>query len=245
MRFIIWFLVWFLLVSKIFEASAFTGQFTGNAGTNRFIPFGKTAIPDICFMSNEWINNGFWQLNGDRASWDNITAANEVAVPASTNTGFFVTNTSNLNSNGVLYVWSCIESATVGPTGPQGATGATGPQGATGATGLSTYDLAVAGWFTGSEVEFIASLRGPTGATGSLDFSTLSGTINLQNVVNLPTNDAILETDWFYFAITRQKEWVTYIDWIWVRNIGMVVIFLVVIWRIFIFITKRDKRVFN
>ena len=60
----------------------------------------------------------------------------------------------------------------VGPQGPKGdtgATGATGPQGLngdTGAAGKSAYELAVAGGYTGTQTEWIASLKGPKGDTG-------------------------------------------------------------------------------
>ncbi len=201
-------------------------------------------------VTNEVTDTTYIQYNTDNANWYNVTAGTEAVTTQTTLTGFFVTAWFWMNTNGTLYNYACVESIpwATGPTGPQGATGATGPtgpQGATGAIGLSTYDLAVAWWFTWSEVEFVASLRGPTGATGSLDFSTLSWTINLQNVVNIPTTDATLDENGFYFAITREKEWVTYIDWIGTRNIAVVIVFIIIIWRIFIYLTKREKRIYN
>jgi hypothetical protein len=60
-----------------------------------------------------------------------------------------------------------------GDTGPKGDTGATGPKGDkgnkgdTGATGKSAYEVAVDNGFEGSESEWLASLKGSKGDTGS------------------------------------------------------------------------------
>lgn len=57
----------------------------------------------------------------------------------------------------------------VGPQGPSGNDGAIGPQGATGANGsdgASAYEVAVAEGFVGTEVAWLASLVGPSGAQG-------------------------------------------------------------------------------
>lgn len=53
-----------------------------------------------------------------------------------------------------------------GEPGPAGADGAPGPAGPTGADGLSAYEVAVAGGFTGTEAEWLASLVGPQGPKG-------------------------------------------------------------------------------
>lgn len=54
-----------------------------------------------------------------------------------------------------------------GPAGDTGPAGAQGPAGATGADGPSAYQLAVAGGFTGTETEWLATLVGPQGPTGA------------------------------------------------------------------------------
>lgn len=59
-----------------------------------------------------------------------------------------------------------------GPQGETGATGATGQTGATGADGKSAYQVAVDNGFSGNEAAWLASLVGPTGATGSYTAGT-------------------------------------------------------------------------
>ena len=77
------------------------------------------------------------------------------------------------------------DTGAIGPQGPKGDTGAIGPQGLkgdtgltgaagpkgdtglTGAAGKSAYELAVAGGYTGTQTEWIASLKGPKGDTGA------------------------------------------------------------------------------
>lgn len=53
-----------------------------------------------------------------------------------------------------------------GPEGPEGPQGPQGPAGADGADGDSAYEVAVAGGFTGTEAEWLASLQGPEGPQG-------------------------------------------------------------------------------
>ncbi|MEC4047948.1 FISUMP domain-containing protein [Flavobacterium sp. SUN046] len=62
-----------------------------------------------------------------------------------------------------------IQGAT-GPQGPQGVAGANGTggtQGPAGANGLSAYQVAVANGYTGTEAQWLASLVGAQGATGT------------------------------------------------------------------------------
>lgn len=60
------------------------------------------------------------------------------------------------------------DTGATGATGAQGATGATGAQGATGITGKSAYEIACEeDGFTGTEEEWLASLKGTKGDTGS------------------------------------------------------------------------------
>ena len=51
-----------------------------------------------------------------------------------------------------------------GPQGPIGPTGATGP---TGADGKSAYQIWIEQGHTGSEDDFLESIKGATGATGA------------------------------------------------------------------------------
>ena len=65
------------------------------------------------------------------------------------------------------------DTGATGPAGQNGVDGAIGPQGLkgdtglTGAAGKSAYELAVAGGYTGTQTEWIASLKGPKGDTGA------------------------------------------------------------------------------
>lgn len=54
-----------------------------------------------------------------------------------------------------------------GEKGDKGDTGATGPKGATGADGKSAYEVAVAGGYSGTETQWLASLKGAKGDTGA------------------------------------------------------------------------------
>lgn len=59
----------------------------------------------------------------------------------------------------------------IGPQGPAGETGPAGPQGEAGpagASGKSAYEIAAEKGFSGTEVEWLASLRGPQGEAGGV-----------------------------------------------------------------------------
>lgn len=62
-----------------------------------------------------------------------------------------------------------------GATGPQGEKGETGAQGATGATGKSAYQSWLDQGNTGTEADFIASLKGETGAKGDTGATGATG----------------------------------------------------------------------
>lgn len=51
-------------------------------------------------------------------------------------------------------------------TGAQGPTGETGPKGDTGAAGASAYEIAKSNGYTGTEEQWLASLKGDKGDTG-------------------------------------------------------------------------------
>lgn len=66
--------------------------------------------------------------------------------------------------------WEAIEGkpeTIKGEKGDKGDTGAAGPKGATGADGKSAYEVAVAGGYSGTEVQWLASLKGAKGDTGA------------------------------------------------------------------------------
>jgi len=81
-----------------------------------------------------------------------------------------------VTATGDVHVWSGTTWENLGPIqgpkgdtgdqGPAGADGAVGPTGPAGADGLSAYEVAVAGGFTGTEAEWLASLVGPQGPKG-------------------------------------------------------------------------------
>lgn len=79
----------------------------------------------------------------------------------------------------------------------------------------SAFEIAQILWFTWNISEWQQSLVWATWAiwaTGALDFSTLSWTINLQNVVNLPDNDWELNSWSTYIPIKTTINWVDYYD---------------------------------
>ena len=54
-----------------------------------------------------------------------------------------------------------------GPQGLQGEQGLPGDKGATGADGLSAYEVAVLNGFVGTEADWLLSLKGPKGDSGT------------------------------------------------------------------------------
>lgn len=95
------------------------------------------------------------------------TVANAAALPANPNPGDGYVQLDDSH----LYVWDGTTWVDGGQMrGPQGATGDPGDAGADGADGLSAYDLAVINGFSGTEIQWLASLvgaQGETGATGA------------------------------------------------------------------------------
>jgi hypothetical protein len=59
------------------------------------------------------------------------------------------------------------ETGDAGPQGPVGPQGGIGPAGADGDNGLSAYEIALSNGFSGSEAQWIISLKGDTGDTGA------------------------------------------------------------------------------
>lgn len=180
------------------------------------------------------------QVHAEWLLWADCTISSYNSA-ARTATWFFCP-AGRLFFDNISILWSKWET---GSTWPQGIQGIQGIQGMTWSTWLSAYEIAQWWWFTWSEVEWIASIRWQQGATGTIDFSTITGAINLQNVVNIPTQNAELDENGFYFAITREKDGITYIDWVWVRNLAVVIVFVLILWKIFRFITSNDRKLFN
>lgn len=247
-----------IFILAILLPSSLYASFTGSSCT--FAPtasFGNTlAWGNVTCSSSEWTIN-FWQSNTVGWSyWANVSLTSMNSQNYGPVGYAYFTWCSGVASNQagtgtcstflILSDYSAIIRSW--PTWATWATWATWPQGIQGEAGqqwpswLSAYELALAFWFTGTEIEWIQSLQWPVWSTGSLDFSTLSGTINLQNVVNIPDNEATLEADGFYFAITRERDGVTYIDWIWVRNIlfVLVVAWLIIKWIRYFLSTKNN-----
>lgn len=239
-KLILWFILGFAIVSSIFDVDA-----------SRLWPINCT---------HSWVVTIVWQ-----SYYPNFTCG-WIKYGSGMNAGWWAltfTNTSYFVYTEKKIFWWCFFTATtatsktnfqcpaivdaIGGTGATGATGATGPSGptgpigATGATwpqGLDNYEIALIMWFSGTISEWLESLRG---ATGTLDFSTLSGSINLQNVVNIPTTDATLNSSGMYIPLTAKKDGVTYIDWYWARSmIYILAIFLLII-SIVVYLWKWKK----
>lgn len=104
------------------------------------------------------------------------TVTDTVDLPASGNTiqdFYVVSNTGHGHIwNGSAWIDCGLIRGPAGATGAQGPAGDTGPEGPggpagnNGSNGASAYALAVAGGFSGTEAEWLASLVGPAGATG-------------------------------------------------------------------------------
>lgn len=174
----------------------------------------------------------------DCPTWTNIIR---------TNTGYsvqyFVWWTFCFNTTITLFwtdnIWITGATGATGPTGPTGPTGATG---ATGMPGLDAYEIAQIMGFTGTISEWLASLVWPRGATWSIDFSTLSGTIQLTNQVNLPDNNAELSWSGRYFSLLLHKNWSYYLDMDWIRNIIMYMIIVSIILILLVWIFRKSQK---
>lgn len=132
-----------------------------------------------------------WAIQEGRRA-DGIPIRTYVVVPASGThwVGNIRADLSDTTTGGGTVVYLPGPQGPAGPTGPAGAQGAAGATGATGATGAqgdpgpagadgedgapgtpgaagaSAYQVAVAGGFTGTEAEWLATLVGPQGETG-------------------------------------------------------------------------------
>lgn len=95
-----------------------------------------------------------------------------ITLTDSTTTTFTVTNGENglagADGSAPVITWQGTTIYVDGVAGPdlKGATGAQGADGGVGATGASAYQVWLAAGNTGTESEFIASLKGETGGTG-------------------------------------------------------------------------------
>lgn len=93
---------------------------------------------------------------------DTLASTDDLPVSGSAGDGYLI--------DGHLWVWGVgqwIDAGLIqGPQGPAGPTGPVGAPGAAGADGASAYQIALANGFTGSEVEWLASLQGAQGPVG-------------------------------------------------------------------------------
>ena len=85
-----------------------------------------------------------------------------------------------------------------GAEGAKGENGADGADGADGANGKSAYELAKENGLTtaATEAEWIASLQGTNGKDGSIDFSSLTFTVNAEGYLVInghATNQKVAE----------------------------------------------------
>jgi hypothetical protein len=176
-------------------------------------------------------------------------ATNQVTSVIRTSTGYLMVHNNRvwfaysgvlLWSDGIWQVWA------TGATGPSGNTWATGPQWN---DGYSAFELAQINWYTGNILSWLSSLVGPMwpqGNTWTIDFSTFTGAIQFANVVNIPAETgATLDPNWFYFALTRKVDGVTYMDWVGVRNFLFVFSFLLVVVLVLRYFVNDKKSIWR
>ena len=70
-----------------------------------------------------------------------------------------------------------------GDIGPQGPQGIQGPEGLTGASGIDAYEVALADGFSGTQTEWLASLKGPQGPKGDTGPQGSIGPVGPQGAV--------------------------------------------------------------
>ena len=95
---------------------------------------------------------------------------------------------------------------------------------------LSAYDLAVAYWFSGSEIQWLLSLQ--WSGANIYYTNTWTSTVVVQMVESTWWE---LSQSWLYMPISVSSWGTTYVDWTWVRNI---LSFLAVFIWVFYFLLK-------
>jgi len=138
---------------------------------------------------------------------------------------------------------------------PTGATWATWPTGATwptwatwsqGNDGYNAFEIAQILWYTGTVTEWFESLKWPMGATWTIDFTSFSWAVNLQNIVNVPDNDGTLNSWSTYIPIKTTINGVDYYDSNRITQLLMKVWFVLLFsfmiwWAIFKKFTKKSR----
>ncbi|MFN5371964.1 MAG: FISUMP domain-containing protein [Bacteroidia bacterium] len=132
-------------------------------------------------------------LSGNFANinWANGPYFVKTETDLSGGSNYTITNTTQLMSVPYALYAATAGNNTPGPQGPAGPQGATGPQGpagqngTNGQNGLSAYQIWLNAGNSGSEVDFLASLQGPSGNPASddqnLSVSATGDTLFLQN----------------------------------------------------------------
>jgi len=214
------------------NTSATIGQFTGNGVADRFIPSYNTTWTgyELCHITVESNDRSYTSYGTDSIGWYQNDSTNEFVSLWQTNTGFYIPAV--INVNGSVINWQCTYPAIPWiqwETGETGATGATGWTGAQGMMWLSAYDLAVANWFSGSEVQWVLSLQG----SWATIYYTNTGSSNI--VINMPSETGgELDANSLYLPVAVQKDWTTYIDWAGIRNI-VLLLWLLLFFALLIF----------
>lgn len=182
------------------------------------------------------------------------TGANNFQTLTSTNywssTCRFTTTTKMWTSNSGVYTTLCsldlINFPTKWSPWEKWATGSIWHTGATGIwlqwpPWLDVYEVAQIMGFTWSIAEYLESLKWPTWATWTIDFSSLSWTISLQNVVNLPSETTLtwfLDSAWSYMPLTQNIDWVNYIHFPSLIYLALALLFLSgVFWFVWWFVS--------
>lgn len=103
--------------------------------------------------------------SGAGGVWD-LTCADGLTVP-NTSSAVFSVETASMPAGETGPAGPKGDKGDKGDTGPAGPKGDTGAAGAAGAAGKSAYELAVAGGYTGTQSQWLTSLKGAKGDTGA------------------------------------------------------------------------------
>lgn len=183
-------IVWSIfLLSNILVSQAFTG--TCNAGN---IPYSTT------YTCNTWYT-GSTPLFYSIETTTNIQDANYNVSMQNNGANIVFRNT-----NGFL--WATISNLKIHY--------ADALKGATGATGASAYEGAIATGYTWTIFEWLESLRGPIGATGTTEIVFASGAGIFSGALfslDASSDNAILDASGSYLPIVSKIDWTYYIDY--------------------------------
>ena len=130
-------------------------------------------------LVNLQVGTGTTSYNFSSIDWSNGPFYIETAIDVTGGTSYSVLGTSQLLS--VPYALYAKTSGSSTP-GPQGIQGPQGTQGTSGANGQSAYQIWLGLGNTGTEIDFMNSLTGPTGAQGVQGPMGLTGAIGPQGI---------------------------------------------------------------